>query len=568
MPEPTSEASFSRSERAACGIGAALIVAATAVAYWPSLSGGFLIDDDVLLTGSRLIRAANGVYKFWLSREPIDYWPVSNTSLWLEWRLWGAAPLGYRVVNLTLHITESLLIWRLLRNLAIPGAFLAALMFAVHPVNVESVAWIAQRKTLLAMLFALLTALSYLRSEATACGDDPRSARRDTYYWLALSAFGLAMLSKISAAILPPLLLGMIGWSRPLGRRDVARAVPFFLLALALVGINIWFRANDPGIAGQTELLQRPLDAASALWLYLSKALLPFDLVFMYPTPALRPDRLQSWLPLLAAGALTWLLARYRHGWSRPLLFAWGYYCIAMLPAMGFTERMQIEDHYQHLALIGVVALVAAGWATWNNAGGTRLRPLSIAVAVAAVAGLTISTWRHAATFIDDVALMQAAARRYPESAVAHHNAGFALLRAGRLAAAIDSLEHALRLDPDSVTAQRTLGAALAESGETAAAIEHFRSALRLAPDDPETNNNFGALLRESGHPQEAIHHLRLALRSAPNSVPIHCNLGKALLQTGRGDEAIHHFERALSLDPEFAEARRLLAVARRPGDG
>src|SRR5215470_433743 len=205
--------------------GAACIAAITVIAYLPSLRGGFLIDDDLLLTDSPLIRAPDGVYRFWFTADAYDYWPVTNTSLWLEWRLWETRSTGYRVTNLALHVIASLLVWRTLRRLSIPGGFLAALLFAVHPVNVESVAWIAQRKNLLAMVFLLLSTLAYLQSEARSRG------LIDRWYWLSLASFALAMLSKVSAAVLPPLLLGLVWWRRPLARRDLIRAAPFCLLA-------------------------------------------------------------------------------------------------------------------------------------------------------------------------------------------------------------------------------------------------------------------------------------------------------------------------------------------------
>lgn len=150
---------------------AALIVVVTCLAYAPALRGGFILDDDKLLTDNSLIKARDGLYRFWCTREAIDYWPVANTTLWVKWRLWGMWSTGYHVTNLVLHLVEALLVWRILWRVGVPGAFLAALLFAVHPVNVESVAWIAQRKGLLALLFSLLAILAYLRAEEARAPD-------------------------------------------------------------------------------------------------------------------------------------------------------------------------------------------------------------------------------------------------------------------------------------------------------------------------------------------------------------------------------------------------------------
>ena len=199
--------------------GAALIIIAVFLAYFPSINGGFVMDDDKLLTNNILIKASNGLYHIWCTSEAIDYWPVTNTTFWIEWRMWRMNPTGYHVTNLILHIADTLLIWIILRKLSVPGAFLAAAIFAVHPVNVESVAWIASRKNLLAMLFFLLSILCYLKHFSLSCSDNDQKNR---WYWLSLAAFVLAMLSKASVAILPVLLLGIVWWLR------TAATVPFF----------------------------------------------------------------------------------------------------------------------------------------------------------------------------------------------------------------------------------------------------------------------------------------------------------------------------------------------------
>ena len=252
--------------------GVVLIAAAGFVVYWPCISGGYLLDDPQLLTDNILVKLSDGLYHFWCTNEPIDYWPATNTTFWLEWRLWGMQLSGYHVTNLMLHVAGALLIWLILRKLSIPGAFLAGLIYAVHPVNVESVAWISQRKDMTATLFFLLSILWYLKAEASAAIDDLLPAgsrggpwgratgeRRETvadsarglsglnfdrWYWLSLAAFVLAMLGKGSAAILPVLLVGIIWWLRPLTRRDIVRVAPFFIVGLILAEVNVWFQRH------------------------------------------------------------------------------------------------------------------------------------------------------------------------------------------------------------------------------------------------------------------------------------------------------------------------------------
>ncbi len=545
--------------------GAALIVLATAVAYFPSLRGAFILDDKLLLTDNRLIKAADGLYRFWCTTEATDYWPVSNTTLWLEWRLWGMHPAGYHVTNLVLHIVEALLIWSILRRLSIPGAFLGALLFAVHPVNVESVAWIAQRKNLMAMLFFLLSILWYLKAE-TPPPSRASPPPADRWYWLSLVAFGLGMLSKGSVAILPVLLLGIVWGRRPLTRRDLIRAVPFFVVAAVLARVNVWFQTH--GIITEirtASFAERLLGAGAVVWFYLYKAMLPINLAFIYPRWHIDTEQVRWWLPLLACAGVSGVLWSYRRGWSRPLLFAWGYFCVALVPVMGFTdvgfmEHSLVADHYQHVALIAVTALVAAGWDKWQRRSRGPARWMLNALAVTVASVLTFLAWQQSGHYASALTLYRTALDKNPNSGLAHNNLGLALSESGRPQEAIEHYQQALRLKPDYPAAHNNLGVALSESGRPQEAIEHYEQALRLKPDYPEAHKNLANDLAATGRPQEAIEHYEQALRLKPDYPEAETNLGVALRNTGRLPEAIEHYEQALRLKPDYPEAETNLA--------
>lgn len=205
-------------------LGIALLVVLVCLVYWPALHGGLILDDE-LLTQNKLIKAPDGLYRFWFTTEPTDYWPVTSSAFWLEWRLWGDDLTGYHLTNLVVHIADALLIWLILDHLAIPGAFLAAVIFAVHPVNVESVAWISQLKNLLALLFAPLATWCYLKTDDRLSSSDGRRHQESSapWYLLSLTLFVLGMLSKGSVAVLPALLLLIVWWRRPITRWDIAR---------------------------------------------------------------------------------------------------------------------------------------------------------------------------------------------------------------------------------------------------------------------------------------------------------------------------------------------------------
>ncbi len=336
--------------------GVAIIIVVAFLAYFPSLSGGFIWDDkDIFLENNIIVKASDGLYRFWCTTEAADYWPVTNSTFWIEWRLWEMNSTGYHLTNLILHIAEALLIWIILRKLSIPGGFLAALIFALHPVNVESVAWIAQRKDILAVLFFLLSILWYMKFDELArrpCSAlYPLAAELSTvyrplsalssfilypssfhlWYWMSFLAFVLAMLSKGSVAILPVLLLGIVWWLRPLTKQDLLRILPFLAVAVTLTVVNVWFqRHGSEAIIRSADFAQRLLGAGGVVWFYLYKALLPLNLLFIYPQWHIEPSNPLWWLPLLTALAVTAMLWKYRNSWGRSLLFAWAFFCVAL----------------------------------------------------------------------------------------------------------------------------------------------------------------------------------------------------------------------------------------------
>jgi len=564
--------------------GAAMIAIAAILAYLPSLSGGFIFDDDIYLTNNQIIKASDGLCRFWCTTEPIDYYPISNTTLWIEWRLWGMNPTGYHATNLILHIVESLLIWVILRKLSIPGAFLGAMIFAVHPVNVESVAWIAQRKDMMAILFFLLSILCYIKHNSSTYNDGAQGSRRtpdagpahgacglltDRWYWLSLAAFVLAMLSKGSVAVMPVLLLGIVWWLRPLTRWDLVRIAPFFVITLVLGGVNVWFQTHGTGEEFRTaSFMQRLLGAGGVVWFYLYTALLPINLAFVYPQWNIQAGNPLWWLPLPAAVAVTAVLWRYRESWSRPLLFAWGFFCVALAPVMGFTDvgymRFSlVADHYQHIAIIGVIALVSAVWSVWHQRARGGAHWTATFVAVAAVGALTFLSWRQSGLFCDAITLYRATLDKNPGCWMAQNNLGNEFLHKGRVQEAIEHYERALQLKPDFPDANYNLGNQLLNKGGVQEAIEHYQQALRLMPDYIEAHNNLSAALLQTGRPWEAIEHFKEVLRLKPDFTVVYYHLALAYAMAQQSSEAIAAAGNAL----ELARSQGQTALAKRIED-
>jgi tetratricopeptide (TPR) repeat protein len=549
------------------------IFAAVAFAcYWPSLTGGFLLDDDIYLTGNRLVKATDGLYRIWFTTQAFDYWPITNSSFWLEWRLWGLHPLGYHVTNLLLHIASALLFWTLLRRLAIPGALLAAAIFLVHPVNVESVAWIAQRKNTLSMLFFLLSLLWYVADED---GRDNHanavSARKTSrWYWLSLLAFVIAMLSKGSVATLPLVLLLLIWWRRGrVVRADLVRALPFLAIAIVLTLVNVWFQGHGTGqVPRYATLVERLLGAGAVVLFYLYKALLPLGLTFVYPTWTIRADDPVWWFPAAAVVALTvalFLLRRSR--WGRAVLFAWVFFLLGLVPVLGITDvyfmrYALVADHYQYYAILGVIALVSG---SLSEMGSRRLaNPLTaVALFVSVCTPLAWLTWEQSRQYANAETLWRATIARNPASWLAYNNLGVLLMERpnGEIGEAVSLFQAAIAANPSYAEAHNNLGTAWDRLGRLNQAAAEHREAVRLGPDLVRAHTNLSVDLTGLGRRDEAVAESRTAVQLAPDLAAAHENLGAALASAGRFDEALEEFRTAIGLEPTNAAAHRAAAL-------
>ncbi len=548
------------------------------------------MDDDNLMTENPLMKTFGGLCRFWCSHEAQEFYPVSNSTFWLEWHLWGFNPAGYHVTNLIFHIVDGLLIWVILRKLSIPGAFFAAVIFAVHPVNVESAAWIAQARNMLAMTFFLLSILWYLKgiqraASKVAPGRMEGTGREaasgilhpssfiphpSSFYLLSLAAFVLAMLSKGSAAILPGVVLGVVWWLRPLTWRDLARIVPFLAMAGVLVWASVWFQTRGENIVFRTAgFTERLLGAGCVPWFYLYEALFPVDLYFVYPMWHIQAGNILWWLPLTAALAVTAILWICREGWGRPLLFAWGFFCVALLPVAGFADvgfmrYSLVADHYQHMAIIGVIALLSAGWGVWRRSL-KRFAWTPAKAAILAAGCLVFLTWRQNEIYTDEITLYRAALKKNPNCCMVHNNLGFLLGVSSNSKEAMDEaiyhFQQAVNLNPEYESAQNNLGTMLSKTGRLKEAEEHLRQALKLKPNYQDTHRTLGDLLFNTGRFQEAEEHLRQALHLNPNDPEAMRILGELLLETDRPEEAVEQVRQALALKPADANLHNYFGI-------
>ena len=400
--------------------------------YLPALSGGF-VWDDVAFSEEPVIHRWSGLWSIWLSpadvRNEGHYWPLVYTTFWLEHKLWGLAPLGYHLVNVVLHLANTVLLWRLLLALAAPGAFAVAAVFAVHPLHVESVAWIIERKDLLSALCYLGAVLAWVRFDKT---------RRPGPYWLALGLFTAGLLSKSIVVTLPAALLIWHWWER--GRvtgRDVLRLAPFFVAGLGVTAADLAYYTSRESLALGYSMAERVLIAARALWFYAGKLVWPADLAGIYPLWEVRAGDLLGWTYVAAAAGLAGLLWLLRGRLGRGPPAGAAFFALTLSPVLGFVDYgyMQfslVADRFQYLAGIGVIAVLVGGAARGAGRLPGHLRPAATGALVFVLVALGILTWRQCGIYRDESTFFSHVVAHNPEARDAHLNLGGALLDAGR----------------------------------------------------------------------------------------------------------------------------------------
>jgi tetratricopeptide (TPR) repeat protein len=583
---------------------AAAIIFLTLLAYQPVWHAGFIWDDEAHVTGNTTLRTFDGLRQIWFEpRANQQYYPLQLTSFWLEYHLWKLQPLGYHLVNVLLHAFNAVLLWRVLRRLAVPGAWLAAAVFALHPAMVESVAWITERKNVLSCLFYLLAALAFLRFRPLTEGKADRAGDW-RFYALLLVAFLCALFSKTVTCTLPAALLLVVWWKTGrIERRDVLAMMPLFVLGAALgrVTLQMEKHAGASGSEWTLSFVQRCLLAGRALWFYAGKLFCPLDLTFIYPHWQIDAGAAWQYAFPLAALALVVALWLLRSWIGRGPLAAVLFFAGTLVPALGFFDvypfrYSHVADHFQYLACIGLIALTVNASAMMFRRIGGHTRGIAVAASVALLMALESATWQQAHVYRDletlwrdtlaknptawmahnnlsailtsqgkiEEAIWHAtqALRLNPNHWSAHNNLGNAFSNIGRVREAIGEYEQALRLMPGSPEAHYNLGIVLERAGRLEDAIAHYEQAVQLKPDYVEAHGNLGNALAQAGQVKDAIEQLQIVLRLTPDSLLVHYNLGNAFLQAGQTREAIAQYEQALQLKPDYAEAHNNLGDA------
>src|SRR6266404_3324250 len=523
---------------------------ATVMTYRLVWHGGFIWDDDRYVTHNHLLTAPDGLRRIWFSLDaPSQYFPLAYTVLRIERFLWDLQPAGYHWVNIFLHLGNALLVWRILLRLKVPGAWLAAGIFAVHPVQVESVAWISELKNVLMAFFFLLTLLTWIEYV------DETRERRPFFYAAALVFYLLALSAKSTACTLPAALL-LILWlkEKPIGQRALLEIIPFVLLALGIGLVAVWWEKYHQGTRVLVSLapLDRLLIASHALWFYLSKIFWPSDLTFIYPQWQIDARNPIGYLWLIAAVAFAVMIYFGRRFFGRSVEVAALFFVTTLGPLLGFlmlyTFRYTfVADHYQYLACIGPIALASAGLVTLSRSSKTLRWPV-VAGCFAILGFLSVLTWRQSATYHDLETLWRTTIAKNPGCWMAYNNLGVIQFENGNVEDAIGKYQQSLGLHPDYPEAHYNLGSALLQKGYADEAIRHCEEALKIQPNEPDAHIVLGNAFMAKQEVDRAIDHYEQALQVRPDDSNAHYNLGTALKQKGDAERAAQEYEKALAL--------------------
>ena len=581
-------------QRLTVWLGVVVIAAAGWWCYAPAMHGEWIWDDRPEVSENPLLSDPHGLTKIWLGSEGNDYFPLKSTVQWVQWRCWGNQPTGYHGTNLGLHLLSALLIWRLLLQLGVRGAWWGGLLFALHPLTVESVAWVAELKNALSLPPLLMAAIFYL---------DYDERGQPSRYWAALLAFLVAALCKTSVVMFPVVVLIYGWWKRAaLRRQDLLAVVPFFLISLVLGCLTMWLQQARAVIGWDVPmggLSARVAMAGLAFGFYLKKIVWPVGFLPVYPR--LPPvSGLITMLPWVALVAALWWCWCKRTTCGRHLLLGFGWFFLNLLPVVGFAKMSYLHiswvaDHFVYLPLVGIAGLVAAGLGQVAMRLGPRGKVVGLIALVLVCGALALQSRRQAALFVDEGQFWRYTVERNPTAWLALNNLGYVLLGQNRAQDAVPYFEQAVRLKPDYGEAHNNLILALVGAGQLDAAIRAANVATQRGLICIEADVNLGVALLRAGRPAEAIWYSERALRLRPEhagalrnlancfaltgraveALPLYAhamrlwpdaetysNWGALLQELGRLTEAIQRYEQALQLQPDFFDAHFNLALA------
>jgi tetratricopeptide (TPR) repeat protein len=552
------------------GAWALLLMLAVVLVYWPALHGGFVWDDDSHISANPTLRSWKGLWDIWFQPgATCQYYPLSFTVFWAGYHLWGLTTFGYHLLTVLMHGLVAVLLWQVLKRLEVRAAWLAGAIFALHPVNVMSVAWMTELKNTLSGALILGAAWSYLRfaglgvygKTTTRPGSDWR------YGLLSLGLFLPAMFAKTAVSFLPATLLLLVWWKREriVWRMTWPLLAMFGIAAgMGLLTLHVEHLHGATGDEFRMGWLGRVLVSGRSFWFYLGKLFFPYPLTFIYERWNINTGVWWQYVfPAATMGILggSWFLRR-RIGKGPFVALLHFYITTSMLVLIQVLYMMRysfVSDHWQYFGCMSVFAVTAAGIAGALSRLGMRARPSGAVLITGLLLALATLSWRQCAMYANEETLLRTTIRRNPDGPMAYYNLGLVYFQQGRLDEAITQYQKVLQINPVETDALNNLGSAFLQQGRLDEAVAHYRKALTINPDSAETHYNLGNALFQQGRTDEAMAHYQKALSINPDDAMAHYNLGNALLQQGRLGEAMAQYQQTLAINPDYAEAHNNL---------
>ncbi|MCE0498618.1 MAG: tetratricopeptide repeat protein [Methylacidiphilales bacterium] len=571
-------------------------------AFAPALMGWWIWDDLRYLPNNVLLHDPARLWKTWFAPGIFnEYYPLTATVQFIQWSLWGSETPYYHATNMALHIVNAFLVWKLFEKLGLRLAWLGGMIFAVHPLTVESVAWIVELKNTLSLAPFLLAMIFYL---------DYEEQGRERDYWLALGLFLTAMLAKVTMAPFPAVILLYAWWKRGRIRwNDLRAAMPFLVIAAVLSGLTTISGIENQKIHPEADQEPPeggweagPASAGLAIFFFIAKFFWPTGLMLIYPRWLEAGVSPYDFLPWIALTAIVgWLWWKRKEGWSRNALLGLGFFLIMLTPALSMflvkdARMVRSLDHLAYIPMIGLTGLTVAVLGAISARLSPRLRCAGMGVLAVALAVLAWGSHTYAALFQDEETLWKYTLERNPHSSLAHETLGNVLQEHGRNSEAMEQYRLALRyspinsgphvnmalflfqsgrtpeamaeyakaleINPKEAMIHYDLGNALTQLGREAQAIVQYQTAIKLDPDGPEAHYNLGNAFIQTGHVPEAVQEYEAELRLNPDHGNAHANLGNALLQLGRVEEALREYVEALRINPNDADVHTNMGVA------
>ena len=538
------------------------------VTYLPVLHAGFIWDDDDHVTANPCIIGPLGLKELWTTSNA-RYYPLVLTTFWFEHALWGLRPFGYHLVNVLLHAANALVLWRVLFILGVPGSWLGAALWALHPVEVESVAWISEMKNTQSTLFYLLSIFFFVRWLKA----EKRLSRGmgDFNCILTLVFAAMAMTSKSSTVVLPLVLCLSAWWVEGKSHwRTLLALGPVLVMSMAAAVLAMWSVElyGDPhNPLWRQSAPERLITAGNVVIFYLGKLLWPHPLVFIYPRWIIDAGNGLSYLPALLVMLVLLFLWSKSKTWARPTFFALAYFLAALLPVLGlvnhfFLRYSFVADHLQYLASMGPLALAGAGLVRMADLTFARQTWMRFSLGGALLLTLGVVSWQRAWAYESAQILWTDTLAKNPGSWMVHLNLGLVLQKKGQNTEALAEFRKALALSPNLAQIHNVTGDVLSRLGRMDEANAEFHKALAIDPAFDEAHYNLANLLLHEGKTDAAIAEYQLAIKERPSYPGAHLNLGVALWATGRQDEAMEQYQQTLTLNPNQPMARINLGSA------